>query len=368
MKEERLKRFLNSLTFLRWRHPIVSTKLLSFENLNANSIQRIVCRVSPLGALVVWLLLNSSVLGDDANPGLESFQRFVCGEEPIKEGVVYRRISRPDGTIVNQDWLRFGYQGNTWHAQRLAPDTNNPTKLLPLKGNDICGASVTHFWVISDNNVHVADKASSLGSIPDTFGGFPRNFMLGSIALGIPNTRIEDIRWDRSAFTTKVVSKRNPAGIPTETNTISGHLVLGADGLPVTAEYSGVGSFSGATVSYEYGSSAKEIPSAFTAKLTGPSGVIFRWQFLSLTLGKVDLEETGGYVPQMFADVSLPRVATLWTNDLPYTVRNNATTPAFATKSPKRTGSLIRGALAVVVTTFLALCYLRLRNKKQTTK
>jgi hypothetical protein len=86
---------------------------------------------------------------------------------------------------------------------------------------------------------------------------------------------------------------------------------------------------------------------------------LYRYEYLSITLGKVDLEKTGGYIPQMFGDPALRRNATIWTNELPYTVLGNTTIPAFQTKKPKQIGSIVIGGVVVIIVTFLALAYRR---------
>jgi hypothetical protein len=280
----------------------------------------------------------------------------VNGQEPVKEALIYRRISKPDGTIINQDWVRCGFQDGSWYAQRLTPDTNNPSKLISTERNYVCGASFTHLWVISDQNVHVADKACSHGSVPDRFGRMSRDFAERSLTLGMPPPAdgIGSIHWNRLNFKTWTRTESNAKG-HIKTNMIGGRLHLGSNGLPATAECEGIGNFAAVTILYEYGQLARNIPKVFTITIDKPETIILRYEFLSLIFGKVELEKTGGYVPQMFGDPHRHRVATIWTNDLPYTVVGSELRAAFETSKPKQTGSIILGALAITMITFLAL-------------
>ncbi len=119
-----------------------------------------------------------------ANAKLALFQDFVNGNVPVKEAVVYRKITKPDGTMVNQEWWRFGCQGSTWYVQRLRPDTNNPSSLVPLGGHQVGGASYTHLWIIDDRNVHLAAKESAEGSLL-TKAGLP-TLLQTALSLGLP--------------------------------------------------------------------------------------------------------------------------------------------------------------------------------------
>jgi len=334
-------------------------------------------RLSPSVVVLAagWLMVAAG-WAQETNPAVAAFQRFVNGEEPIEEAVVYRRLSKPDGKIVNEDWLRFGLQGSSWYAQRLAPDPANPTNLIPQRASGVCGASFTHLWTISDDNedVDVVHQAVALGSGPKRFASLPLNFLQNSLALGIPTPHdgVENIHWDRLCFTTRTATEFTPAGVPTKTNSIQGTLLLGANGSPAKAEYLGVGTFMGAVVSYEYDQADRPFPAVFRVEKKALGGTIYRYEFLSLRLGKVDLEQTDGYVPRMFADTSRLKHMTIWTNSLSYSLINNKLIPGFETSKPKQTGALILGALAVAVIAFLALWYWRWReqnkqNEKQVT-
>jgi hypothetical protein len=306
----------------------------------------------------------------DSNPALEAFRWFVNGEEPVEEAVVYRRITKPDGQLVNEEWFRFGCQGDSWYAERLVPDPEEPTNLVAHPTTGICGASLKYLWAVGHEDIHLAEKTFASGSRPEGYTSMPVNFMQHAMTLGlpVPHNGIGHIRWDGLSFTVRSESGYKRPGVPAETNTVKGTLTLGPDGLPVSAEYPGVGKSKGAVVSYEYNSTNTVLPTVFTTKFDGAPSPVFRWEFLSLKLGKADLQATGGYVPKMFADLTIPRRITFWTNSAQYSLINNRLVPGFLTSHPKRTGSLIMIALGCAVAAFLALWYWRSKRNNRTTQ
>jgi thiol-disulfide isomerase/thioredoxin len=191
---------------------------------------------------------------------------------------------------------------------------------------------------VSDRNIHIADKTAYLGSTPDTYGSFQRSLMFAALSLGLPrkpdlHTIAEsEVTWDRSAFTTYVVSKRGTNNSALATAQTVGKLTLKEDGLPASASIPALGDFPGFTVTYEYAATNYSLPSAFVVNYAQTT---YRFQFLSLQLGTNDMTETGGYVPSMFADMSLKRHVTLWTNDLPYSQIDGKSMPAFRPPAPK---------------------------------
>jgi hypothetical protein len=256
--------------------------------------------------------LGATLWAEDTNSPLETFQRFTTGNVPIKDAVVYRKYSRPDGKLIDEEWMRFGYQEGTWFVFRLTRETNNPSLLVPLDYHVVCGASLDQLWTISSKNFHVADKEFATGSVPDRYGAFSRDFMWKSLALGIPCLENTNIQWAGTNFTTTVASKRNAVGEPTERASLIGALRLGADGLPAGGSFSSVGGHHMSVVTYEHAPDSRGIPKTFTVKFMGPDPAVFRYEFLSLTLGKVSLEDTGGYVPMMFGDPGHGRKAMFW--------------------------------------------------------
>ncbi len=57
---------------------------------------------------------------------VETFRRFVNGDVPVKEAVVFREYLKADGKLLNREWYRFAFErresrGETWFLERLAP-------------------------------------------------------------------------------------------------------------------------------------------------------------------------------------------------------------------------------------------------------
>ncbi|MHB8520982.1 MAG: hypothetical protein ACYDH9_09495 [Limisphaerales bacterium] len=324
---------------------------------------------SSLVVLTASLLIPVTLPAGFSDLKLESFKRFVNGEGDIKEAVVYRRISSQDGRTINQEWFRFGCQerGNTWYVQRLKPGTNDPTILTPLGTDDIGGASYTHIWSMSDKDVQIVEKTLAIGSGPQRHRSLPFDLMYTAVRLGIPKIEQENVRWQGTNFTTIARTNWTLDGQPLGTNALRGNVVLGTNDLPRTAKYTGSDRLPAGVVTYEYHMpSITGLPSAFSVKVNNEEGRLYRYEFLSLDLGRVDLRATGGYVPSMFAATNRPRRLTIWTNDLPYTFLNGRLIPAFETAHPQRVGSLIMATVAIIVTTFLALWYQRSKTQQKT--
>lgn len=324
---------------------------------------------------IVLCLLAITVLGfaalgasaTAADAAIERFQRFATGREPVQEAVVYRKVSESNGKIVAQEWLRFGYQGDTYYMQYLKPDTNNPARLAPVPPNRVWGASRTHLWIVSDEHVKLAEKAVSAGSLPERYGAFPKDMMLRALALGVPTTDLEGIRWSGADLTARVVTRRDPRGKPLETNLIHGTLALGPEGLPVQLTTAPRGGYPGRTVVYEYSGHAAGLPFAFTQLSKEPGENSYRYEFLTLKLGEANLAETDGYVPMMFADKDRARMATVYTNRFGYTVTQGGLVPAFETVNPRSIGTFALGGAVIGVAAFLMLWYRRSKQSKKDT-
>lgn len=279
-----------------------------------------------------WLVLLLAVLpnlhGQEADPRLATFKAFVNGGVPVKEAVVYREVSKADGTLVNKEWWRFGWQSGTWYVQRLVPNTNDPAKPFTRASDSVIGASLTNVWSVSDRNLHLAENAVARGSKPDSYGAFERSLMLGALSLGLPrNSQLHaildgQIGWGLLTFST-----------PTTTKRVSGRIELGDDGLPVAAIVPAEGDFPGQTTVYEFAPTNVGIPKVFVIKSS--DGLTVRHEFLSLQLGTNDLTATGGYVPALFADMKLQRGVTVWTNDLDYFLSDGEFRPSFRPQTPK---------------------------------
>lgn len=59
------------------------------------------------------ILTMPAVMESSGASSVEHFQRFVSGEQPIKNATIYRSIEGPDERIINEDWLRFAYETET---------------------------------------------------------------------------------------------------------------------------------------------------------------------------------------------------------------------------------------------------------------
>ena len=293
---------------------------------------------------------------------LATFQKFVNGKVPVKEAVVYRQLLGTNGAVRNKEWWRFGYQNGTWFAQRLIPETTNSSRLIPRPEQKSVhlGESFKQFWIVSDSPhetkydkyvaaglmgdgvLETADINVAAGSQPESSGSFCRGLMFEALSLGIPRNlgmnsgvlSIDDsrIEWNGSLFKTVVPSEMDQFGKPLATATMTGKLTLGSNGLPTSAEYPGVGTFKGASITYDYGPAHPGIPTAFVVKFQAGA---LRYEFLSLALGENKLAKKSGYVPSMFADMNLKRIVFAWTNDLPYEQRGGKSYPSYLPPAPK---------------------------------
>jgi thiol-disulfide isomerase/thioredoxin len=290
-----------------------------------------------LGAVIGFAATEPGRCSETTNAGLATFQKFVNGEVPVKEAVMYRELSRTNGAVINREWWRFGHQNDTWFVQRLKPEATNSDKLVPYDSN-ICGASSAQLWAVGDQNLHLAAKDVASGSVPDTFGGFYRNLMFSTFSLGIPREnsvlKITDapVKWEGLEFNTIVGSKRGQKGKVLARASITGQLELGDNGLPASAKFPGADQFSSGTVTYEYSSDTVGIPKIFVVKYPDTT---FRYEFLSLALGSNDLAKSDGYVPSLFADMARKRIVMLWTNEFPYEQREGKSYPSFDPPAPR---------------------------------
>jgi hypothetical protein len=164
---------------------------------------------------LAWILTSAPTLsrcGQSFDAKLLNFQKFVNGDVPVKEAVVCRQLSDSNGIPSNREWWRFGCQNGTWFVQRLFPENNNSTNLVPTDST-VCGASFAQCWVVSDTKLHLAPKSDFGGSVIDHFGFFYRSQMYGALTLGIPrNMSVRDqenapIKWDGLSFATTIASK-----------------------------------------------------------------------------------------------------------------------------------------------------------------
>lgn len=282
----------------------------------------------------------SAMCGTTPDPRIATFQKFVNGEVPIKESIVKRTITDNGDKHVHREWYRFGCQdnGETFYVQLLEPDKQDPSKLVPVAGNTVCGASLTQLWTISDGNIHSANRTNASGSVPDTFGSLYRNMMHSALSLGVPRLydaqTIQELRveWNSLAFTTKAYFKEDRKDSVAQIVTKKGQLKIGTNGLPASIDFQTLDQSPNPTVTYQYSAESTGIPTVFIVKYPGTE---LRYEFLSLDLGTNDLSATGGYMPSLFADPKQERIISRWTNDLDYTVIDGKTTPSFRLPSPK---------------------------------
>jgi len=319
----------------------------------------------------IWIFLSVSAysqITNGNNDKLLVFQKFVNGEIPVKEAVVYRRSEKYDGAVLNQEWWRFGYQNGTWYCQRLEPEANNPTNLVPKPMNTVCGASFAQYWTIDDSYIDLAENSKVKGSSPDTYAQGYRSLMFAALSLGLPRIsdvlNIDDaqIQWNNLAFTTVRASKFDEQWNILGTATTKGRLILGDNDEPSSAEFSGVNQETPAgSVTYEFDTTnTTGVPNAFLVKY--PDHRV-GYRFLRITLGASDLTKTDGYAPALFADMSIARTIRIWTNSHSYTLNDGRFIPNFETAHPKRIGPLILIVIIVTAGFFLTLWY---RHSKTT--
>jgi hypothetical protein len=313
-----------------------------------------------LTVLVASLFCASMIRSQTTDPRLTTFENFVNGQVPLKEAIVYRKLSKADGTMQNEEWWRFGWQPETWYVQRLEPDANNPANLVPRPRSACYGASYTNLWAVSSKNVHIVAKATSADSLLDK-NSASRNLMFAALSLGFPRI-LNDYTTEHGAVEWDGLQFRSVVDASNKKSALSGTLTLGENGLPASAQYPGIGDFPAGSVTYEYRRKADTIPDVFIATYGGAE---LRYEFLSLTLGSNDLSNTGGYVPSLFASNNVERHVTLWTNDKAYSLINGQILPAFEVhQAKKRTGSIILLILVITSVIFLVSLYRRLGQTK----
>lgn len=318
--------------------------------------------------MIGWTPWISPAADQPVNDKLLTFQKFVNGEIPVKEAVVFRKITSTNGAVLNQEWWRCGWQANTWYCQRLTPDTNDLAELVPLSQNEVIGESFTHAWIISDKNIHVAAKIDEAGSIIDTHGAFPRELLFRTVSLGIPRMmnvhEIDEslIEWSNLDFHTMVATAWNSKGVVISNAPLAGKLTLDERGCPILAEFSSVGNLGGGAIAYEYVMENDAIPRAYTLKYPDRE---YRYEFISLDLTSNNLANPDGYVPPMFADPRLERFVNIWTNNRSYSLVQGKLYPNFGVKmvgqNKSHSGLIILISLAVSLAIILTFWHRRSR-------
>jgi peroxiredoxin len=310
-------------------------------------------------AFFIVLATVAKMHGQTTSAGLALFQQFVNGQVPVKEAVVYREISNNNGKVLNKEWWQFAYQNDSWFVQRLIPDATNSAKLIP-RDSTIYGASFKQLWMISDQNLAAVGKDVATGSLPAK-NLFYRTLIFSALSLGIPRQSdalsITDapVKWNSLEFNSVIVSQRDKMGTAMATAPLQGQLIQGNNGCPVSAVYPEIGQYPGGEVTYEYEpSDATGIPKSFVEQYGNEK---CRYEFLSLKLGEDNFMATNGYVPSLFADMTLKRIVTQYTNGLAYEQRDGKSYPSFQSPTPKlgQPAPPLRGAIWFNSTESLAL-------------
>ncbi len=288
-------------------------------------------------ALVVFWGAASNVNADVNADRTALFKQFVNGEVPIKEAVVYREMSSTNGTVLNREWWRFGYQKDTWFVQCLTPNPTNQAQLIP-KNSGVYGQSFNQFWFVTDNSLITAAKEVAAGSWVATSSRFERSLIFEALSLGVPRNYSTlyltnaTVKWEDMKFETSVVSKRDHQGNALITSTLVGQLNIGTNGFVHSVEYPSIGDFMGDCIIFEYAADSLGIPDSYTEHTPQH---IFRYQLLSLVLGKNALAMPNGYEPAAFVDMKLNRNVCFCTNELSYSQRDGKSYPMFRPPEPK---------------------------------
>lgn len=263
-------------------------------------------------AAVAALLSGLPATAVETNSHLATLLQFANGKIPISEAIVYRELSNTNGAVLNQEWWQTGYQGETWYVMRLKPDTNATSGfVLAPPRQMIYGASYTHLWTVSDENIHVAEKQHAADSFLDKAGISHKDLLSQTLELGLP---IEAEALVSIAETDPVINISFLSNIETNSSNWKASVHTDAMGranvirsppdLKIPPRF---------LIGYEYSDSTSSIPQTIKFQ----SGAhLFVWQFLSLKIGQTDLKASGGYVPKSFiTDLHKARSVNLWTND-----------------------------------------------------
>ncbi|MHB9006263.1 MAG: hypothetical protein ACYDC1_04980 [Limisphaerales bacterium] len=313
----------------------------------------------------LWMLCLAlqAAAADESNPALKLFQQFSNGQMPIEEAIVYRRIG---GSFTNESWLRFGFQTNTWYGQWVKPDPANAGQFVPVDSR-MQGASHSHFWLFSDDNIHLVPLDNAKDSTPWEFCKISWSMIRQALSFGVPmpHDGVGGIHWDGPRFESRTITEFDQTWTPLETNVVRGVLVLGPDGRPRSTEYTAKDQRLNSVVTYEYAPDSQGLPRVFTeTKVNGDS--TWRFEFLALKMGAVDLSQTDGYVPSLFADMTLPRKTAVWSHEKVWYVEGDELKPGFGFepyRPPNSSAPWVLGAVALVLTLFLARWLLRFKNQ-----
>ena len=273
----------------------------------------------------------------------------------MTEAVVYRTVKR-QGKLVNEELFRFGYEpGDTWYIQRLIPDSAITNKLVVRDAN-IVGASKNAYWVLSAENMHVADKAHASGSVPEAFGAPYRGLLFGTMTLQFPCP----VEWHGLEFATA-------QGTVGQITLDNGRLVEAR--WKVKQSRGTNDGWEENVTKYDYAGSSNGLPRAFTI---ADSHMAIESRFVSVVLGSNPRLGTNGYIPAMFSH-ALKETVEFWTNNQSYVLASGRLQ---STKLPP--GTRVYGGkhpvwplvLLISIGLIIAPCliFLALRNKRLATQ
>lgn len=311
----------------------------------------------------VYLFLTSSIMVFGENGNLEFFQRFTTGKEPIKEAVVFRKLSTSTGKLINQEWLRFGLQGDSWYVEQLVPENATSTNLIHKPSSSICGRSYTDIWTVNERTLHMVDPDYREGSVPNNYGKPFRAMMNEFIALGIPSINTAagtawhgpDITWNGTSFSSLIVNTSSNSFV---TNRITGHVITNNNGVVTSAA---LDEDKDSVIDYQYNSKESKAPTVIVCSSKNTNALVSVYEFVIITMGEEHFKDGLGYVPAIFVTNSPERNANIWTNRQSYTITTNGLR-ANNIPSPRNIGSSVFGCVAIITTIFLAVW---LKRKKK---
>ncbi len=282
-----------------------------------------------------------------ANTNFEFFKKFVNGQVPIKEGMMYRTLWK-NGRVVNREQWLFSLQdgGRSWYVYNV---TFN-------RGHQTMGASLTQLWCVGDKLVDVVDKTRAKGSTVYDGGFVMRGFLREAVSLGIPfedmTVEMKPVKWTGTHFE----SLRRAGVGPRSVIRVAHGKVRLRDGRPSEL----VDDHGRITAIYEY-QDMGPIPRAWT-QTVGP--YVVRDELVRLELGTNALCGARGFLPGSFAR-SANLLCFVETNGATYAVTERGlwNTADRVKASPRTTGSV--AMIAIVVAAFSALFAYYIIQKKE---
>lgn len=281
----------------------------------------LVGRVRTYIAILLVAVLRSRAAAD----GSEDFQRFVSAATPVAEMIHAVGVVR--GQITNWSYVVFGWQERTFYCQRLAPNTNGVgDPWIPTSG--IVGASFTHVWSIGQLGINIAEKTHSLPTLahinnPMDLASRDLRRILMDMSLGLTLCDNETIEWHgRDSFTAR---PRQFPDQPPRSVMIEGKITAHAETGPAEILYwsrdaPGVTNI----VRYAYDKSIHQsLPHRYWRSIS-ESGkgerLVAENRILRVDTSMTNLEDTGGYVPSLFAAGVSRRFVNIFTNDVMYSL------------------------------------------------